>query len=307
MAQRFLKDIVSTFEVLDKAKNAGFITFGYAVAADLALPMVKRRNPKTGRPKGFPDYGQFAQEIGYEGENISGIIKITQYNIPYQTEEAYNSQYTKDRELANAIRAEFGLEPLKNKTYTEQDKETGEHGIKRYNGNDDEKKGHTYKRLYIKGGNVKSMYYTVGSNGEIEQPITPDRIKNYKKKPQGIQGVSELRKLGVDDARIQEFIKRMMETFNGGRIGGLSFLYDHILYIVATIDGNKYVYVNNKLDLPLGGDSDIIVDNNDLIAIAKEKYADALRESNMHILKSYIKNLINETVLEIRNGKQLQF
>ena len=59
-------------------KGGCFATIGYVTGANLAIPQVKRKNPETGRMKGYDDYETFGKQLGYNGE-VGGVIKLTSY------------------------------------------------------------------------------------------------------------------------------------------------------------------------------------------------------------------------------------
>ena len=53
------------------------------------------------------------------------------------------------------------------------------------------------------------------------------------------------------------------------------FEYNSILYVAATVDGQKIIYINDKLMRNVEG---IDINPQDFIKIAKERYAESLQE-----------------------------
>lgn len=62
--ERVLKSPEEIFDILDQIGNNKFVAIGTVTGANLNIPKVKRKNPETGRMKGYPDYETFGKEVG---------------------------------------------------------------------------------------------------------------------------------------------------------------------------------------------------------------------------------------------------
>jgi len=109
---RVLKSSEEFFDLLDKLPNGQFVTIGYVTSAEITAT-VKRRNPDTGRMKGYPDYSV----LGSDNE-IGALVKITSYNMPYLNRKTVAKRYGEFKNSVNDIRSDFGLEPMRDRKDT---------------------------------------------------------------------------------------------------------------------------------------------------------------------------------------------
>jgi len=251
------------FDILDKIGNNKFVTIGYVNSAKLVLPKVQRINPLTNRKKGYDDYESFGKEMGYEGE-IGGIIKLTSYNFRFNKTDRVNALYDKYKNDVNTIRGEFGIDPMgKKKAYT-KDMDYSHH-VKTYNGENDEKKGNSYTPQNTYGANINSRYYIIDKSGHITAELTKEQVANYLPPKSPISGVRQLVDSGADKAVVDDFIQRIQ----GLKFNYTNFEHKSILYIVATVDGEKIIFLNDNLGSTV---NDINVNPTDFLKIAKERY-----------------------------------
>jgi hypothetical protein len=114
--------------------------------------------------------------------------------------------------------------------------------------------------------------------------------------------VAALRKMGAEEEKIKEFISRIDEL----KFKYMNFEGNSILWIAATVNGEKIVYINDNLQRAVDG---INIDPQDFIAIAKRRYEaeiGSLNESTRSArnIDSIISEAIN-SVLQKRYGKFL--
>lgn len=260
---RTIKSSNDFFDILDGIKGGAIVTIGYVTSAGLNVPVIKKKNPKTNREKGYNDYSMFQNE----GENeISALVKLTSYNFNYRNRQSVHDEYyNRVKPETNAIRQKYGLPDVGTKKSYKTTLNFGENGQEVYGGQNQKLFGNSYspQNMY-KPLNIKSSFYTVGSDGHIMKELNNENVIPYltHRVP---DGVNALKKLGADDQKIQNFIKE---------IDGLKFKYrnfeaNSILYIIATVKGEKLIYINDNLQRCV---DDIDINPQDFIKIANERY-----------------------------------
>jgi hypothetical protein len=252
------------FDILSSMKGGCFATIGYVTGANLAIPQVKRKNPDTGRMKNYDDYETFGKELGHDGE-VGGIIKLTSYTLNWSTPESLGKAYKKYKADANTIRSEFGLEPIQDRESYKSTQAYGDNGVSTYSGNNDALSLHSYTAQNIHNARIKGNYYLIGTDGMVMREVNKDELVSYFKKASEMSGVAALRKMGATEERIQEYIDKM----NGLGMSYKNFEASSILYMVATVNGEKIVYINENLTQSIRG---INIIPAEFTKIAKERY-----------------------------------
>jgi hypothetical protein len=258
------------FDLLDDAKGRKFATIGYVTSASFDLPKAKRLNPVTNRMNSYDDYTPLGKHLGYE-DGIGGVVKLTSYTMQLSNRKQMNQDYDKYVGDANAIRAKYGLEPMKHSNGYTKTMDYG-NGIPVYNGDNETKKGHVYYPANTYDAQIRNTYYVVDKDGSIDREVTKDELKDFlKARKDSISGVATLRKMGAEEEKIQQFISE---------IGSLKMNYKHfeyssILYIVGSANGEKYVYINTNLNRAVG---DVNVNAQEFAVIVKAKYVDDLSD-----------------------------
>lgn len=272
------------FDILSSMKGGCFATIGYVTGANLTIPQVKKKNPETGRMKGYDDYETFGKELGHDGE-VGGVIKLTSYTLNWSTPESIGKAYKKYKADANNIRSEFGLEPMQDRESYKSTQEYGDNGISTYSGNNDDLKLHSYTAQNVHNARTKGIYYLISTEGKVIRELDKSELLSYFKKKSEMSGVSALRKMGATEERIQEFIDKM----NGLKMSYKNFEASSILYMVATVNGEKIVYINENLTQSVRG---INIIPAEFTKIAKERYnidyatlQEAIEEHAIEILK----------------------
>lgn len=253
------------FDILDQIGKNCFVCLGYVSGANLKLPTVQRKNPETNRMKSYDDYGTFGKEIGSEDE-IGALVKITSYNFRYYNANDFDKLYGKYKNGINDVRGEFGLPPVADKEKNYSDKMSFGNGVEAYTGNNDEKKGNFYVRANTYGVKPHGVVYAVNTDGHIVQELTPEQVKPYlKEKGEEVPGANALRKMGAEEERVKEYIEKV----NGLKFVFKQFEGNGILWVAATVNGQKIVYVNSQLAKAVNG---IDINKEDFIAKANERY-----------------------------------
>lgn len=295
---RVVKSSNEFFDILDKMGNGKYVTIGYVTGANLNVPTIKRKNPLTNRMKGYPDFSVFSGEG--EGE-IGALVKITSYNMRYLNRSTVGKKYGEYKDAANTIRGEYGLDPIANKESYKQGTEWSPNGPELYKGQNTDLQSHSYNPQNIHGVTPKSVVYAVDKEGHIMKELSPEQVKPYLKDKREIEGVAALKKMGVEEERIKEYIERI----KGLKFRYINFESSSILWIAATINGEKIVYINDNLQRAVDG---INIRPEDFRAIARERYKidlASLRENKtmkkklVRLTESELMGIINESVVNI--------
>ena len=249
------------FDILDKIGNGKFVTIGYVTGANLDVPKVSRKNPLTNRMKQYPDYTVFGNEQG----EIGALVKITSYNMRYLNRTTVGQKYGEYKDSANGIRGNFGLDPIGSKQGYKQGTNWSPNGPEMYNGNNAELQDHSYNPQNIYGVKPRGVVYAVNNEGHIIKELKPEQVKPYLKAKREMDGVAALRKMGTEEERIQDYINQM----NNLKFKYINFESNSILWIAATINGEKIVYINDNLSRAVDG---ININPQDFRAIARERY-----------------------------------
>lgn len=256
------------FEIFDKIGDNQFFTIGYVTGANLDLPKVKRKNPATNRMKGYPDFSVLPNDTESE---IGALVKITTYNMRYRKRDVFNKQYSAYKDSANTIRGEFGLEPIGTRQGYKQDSGFGNSSPTLYNGANADLQSHSYLSQNTHGANVKGTVYAVDKEGHIIRSFEDDEIKAYLKAKREPDGVAALRKMGVEEERIQEYINKLKDL----KFSYRNFEADSILWIAATVDGEKIIYLNDNLQRSV---DEVNIQPHEFRKIARERYNISLND-----------------------------
>jgi len=292
------------FDILDKIGNGKFVTIGYVTGANLDVPKVSRKNPLTNRMKQYPDYTVFGNEQG----EIGALVKITSYNMRYLNRTTVGQKYGEYKDSANGIRGNFGLDPIGSKQGYKQGTNWSPNGPEMYNGNNAELQDHSYNPQNIYGVKPRGVVYAVNNEGHIIKELKPEQVKPYLKAKREMDGVAALRKMGTEEDRIQDYINQM----NNLKFKYINFESNSILWIAATINGEKIVYINDNLSRAVDG---INISPEDFRAIARERYqidltnlqemVNRMNNKNKAIFRlteNELKSLIRESVQNVLEG-----
>ena len=210
----------------------------------------------------------------------------------YRNRKVIGKQYGQYKDNVNAIRQEFGLEPMADKQNNYKQANTwGANGIELYVGDKDKLKGHSYNPQNIYGIKPVSDVYAVNKEGDIIKKLDKEQVIPYlKKKGQEPSGVNALRKMNAEESQIENFIKKI----NDLKFRYINFEADSILYIAATVNGEALAYVNPNLKRAV---NDIDINPQDFIQIANERYRKDTNE--MRFTYKQLVEMISESVTRI--------
>ena len=273
------------FDILDKIGNGKFVTIGYVTGANLDVPTVSRKNPATNRMKKYPDYTVFGGE-----EEIGALVKITSYNMRYLNRTTVGQKYGEFKTSANDIRTNFGIDPIADKTSYKQGTNWSPNGPEIYNGKNADLQSHSYNPQNIFGVKPKGVVYAINKEGHIIKELSQEQVRPYLKAKREIDGVAALRKMGAEEERIQDYINQI----NNLKFKYINFESNSILWIAATINGEKIVYINDNLYRAVDG---IDINPQDFRAIARERY-----QIDLNDLQEMTKKTMNKNIFRLTEG-----
>ena len=257
------------FDILDQIKGGQWVTIGIVTSANLTgYPSIKRKNPLTNRMKGYPDHEAFGV-----AEEIAALVKVSSYNMHFSNRDKISKRYGDWKKSVNAIRNAYGVPEIGSKnSYKDTNNYGG--GIESYNGDNESLKGHSYAPQNIFGVKPKSIVYAVNQDGHIIQALKPEQVKQYIKKyreysPDAASyrdsGANALMKMGAEEEKIKEYLEKIAEL----KFSYVNFEANSILWIAASVNGEKIVYINDNFQRAV---DNINIRPEDFRAIARERY-----------------------------------
>lgn len=255
------------FEILNDIGRNDFVCVGIVTGANLNIPQVKKKNPETNRMKNYDDWEKFGSDIGSE-EEIGALVKISSYNFRYYPTDDVNKKYGEWKSKANDIRSKYGLEPIQDKEGDYKDKINYGSGINVYSGGDESKQGNFYIAFNSYGVKPKGIVYAVNKDGHIVQELSDEQVIPYLKEKDpyaGVSGVSALKKMGMEEDEIERYVNDIRNL----KFSYKNFEGNSILWIAATVNKQKIVYINDNLVKSVNG---ININKDDFIAKAVERY-----------------------------------
>ena len=249
------------------------ITMGYVTDAKVKVNMpnkIKRRNLATNRMRTYNDYSEL-------GEGIAGLVCITSYVFNYQHRSYVNFDYgTRFKPQRDALRQRYGLPPVGKK---DQDKPKDEAQKVAFGGD--------YNPQNMSGLLRQTRYfYPVDLDGHVlrgsdGKPLMfrEKELEKYlirmEDKRDAIEGVKALKELGVENEKIDEYIKE----FKGLKMKYKNFKAGGILYISAKdkTTNEKFIFTNPNIMYEV---SDIAIDPKDFYEIAEDRYKDDIEQFN---------------------------
>lgn len=229
----------------------------------------------------------------------AGIVKMTTFEINWQSEENYNKNFHKYATERDKLLAQYGASINKR---DEKHDEMVSYG----NGVSVGATPNTLGKMYSHQNsatirNSNSEYFIVDENGDLKGGVSFNAIKQLVS-TSAPDGVSALKKVGASEEEIKKYVQDLKQL----KFGVLKLMYDSILFIVAKVNGENIVYINSNLSNRIGSGS-YVVDINPQVFMdkANEKFADCvqnLSESVKHydLFKTNIAESIKSILREVR-------
>ena len=284
------------YDILAGIPNGRFVTFGYVSAAKVVVPKGKRLNPKTNRMNQFDDYEALGNELGVNGV-VTGVIKLSVYNFPWQTEEKVNSAYQSFKNDRDNLASKYGVE-VGSARYKTNTMNFGP-GVKGYGGNNAELRGHTYTNINMYGIKAREVhYYLTFDDGHLEE-IEKERLQFL---PPTVKDtiIDKLKNAGATPEEVEPLTK----------MNYVRFEHSHLLFFSATSDGIPTVMINTHLSDKIAGIT--LVDTNEIINLAKERYSKFIPESKRRndskvITESVLREIIAESIRKVLRETELDY
>ena len=204
---------------------------------------------------------------------ISGIITVTRYNLRWQSLKNYASDYEVYKNALSDLRMRNGIaidtDGMLGDNHN-QKQDTDATGAAKFNitGN----LGRDFN-MAKKVGNDKSTAYIVDINGNVVSEIPDDVMWSIHGKVSPKGGVeSYVKKVLTGDA-LDDYAKSKAEldaTFKARNL-----LFDRILCICCSVNGISYYYINDNLIANIARKSEVKVNQQDMINIAKEQLGES--------------------------------
>jgi hypothetical protein len=130
--------------------------------------------------------------------------------------------------------------------------------------------------------NRSTEYFLVDTNGQLKGGISKNAIQNIVAKSGDADGVSALKKVNATDEQIQSYLQELKQL----KFKVLKLMYDSILFVVASVNGEKIFFWNSKLAQQVGSGSYVVqIDPQSFMAKAKEMYSKSYAELRESIKK----------------------
>lgn len=235
-----------------------------------------------------------------------GIVKMSTFQVHWQTEENYRKNYGKYAQSRDALLAKYGASVNSRDGYDAL-QSYGHGGVSV--GSTDNTQGKLY--THQNGATVKNRkneYYLVDMDGELKGGISYNAIASLVTKSGDKDGVSALRKVGATDEQIAEYLEELKKL----NFSVLKLMFDSILFIVASVNGESIYFINSALARQVGsGNYTVPINQNSFIQKAQEifdKNYKEIKEWNNNInLFDVNKIQISESIIHKALMESIQY
>lgn len=255
---RKVKDINELIDIMSSIKGGTFATVCYLSSAKVKKTLrgvdtnAFGNDLDANRTDGDDEYYDTLKQ--YQGGSIkkfpyNGIIKMSKIQFHWQTEEKYKENYGKYADARDALIRKYGGEPNR-KEGTDTTQEYGNGGVSV--GNTENTQGRMY--THQNGATIQNRsteYFLVDNNGELKGGISKNAIQNIISKSSDADGVSALKKVNATDEQIASYLEELKAL----KFKVLKLMYDNIVFIVASVNGEKILFFNSKLANKIGSSS----------------------------------------------------
>lgn len=251
----------SFYDLLSGLKQGSRVTFGYVSTAKIVVPKGKRLNPVTNRMNQFDDYETLGKNLGITDGKVTNVIKLTIYNLPWQTQEDVDNKYNIWKQTRDELGSKLGVEFGKARYGIGKNDFNEKGGIAQYNGENSDLSTHTYTNLnMINIKPINTTYYLVLDNGNI-QPVDVNKLELIAFKP-STSAIDKLRAAGASEEELKPLLDMQYQRFE----------HSKVLFVSATPDdGIPTLLINNKLSDKIEGVSGANIES--IVNIAKERYS----------------------------------
>lgn len=204
---------------------------------------------------------------------ITSIITVTRYHIRWQSPANYGKDYSVYRDALSNLRMRNGLGLQSDGMLGDnhnQRQSTDATGAGKVNQTGNFARDFNMMKQHSK---AKSVAYLVNAEGNIVSEIPNDIMWSiHQKKSSGTTVEKEAREK-LDGEALEKYIKDKAEL--DATFKGKNFLFDQILCICCSVEGKSYYYINDKLISKIAKDSEVYVNQTELLNIAKEQLGES--------------------------------
>ena len=300
---RRVADINEIIDIMSSIKGGAFATVCYLSSAKVGKTL-------TGKNVNVDKFGTDLDSNRIDGDDeiynslkayqqggasrsnkfpFGGIVKMTRYQFHWQTEDKYNKNYSDYAEKRDKLLAKYGASVERRDGYDSK-QDFGKGGVSV--GSTDNTQGRLYS--HQNGATAKKLseeYYVVDNNGEMKGGISYGAIKSIVAAKSPLDGVGALRKINASDEQIEEYTRELREL----KFSVLKLFYDSILFIIASANGEKVYFINDKLANAVGSGSYIVnINPQSFLEKARELYRQSNAELNEIITNR--RDIIKETI-----------
>lgn len=293
MARR-IATIDEMIDIITSIQGGLFVSIGYVSVANLYKTMKNVDAEKFG--KNLEDSKDTIGDESYKMLNdfrtgvvkkfpCGEILKVLTCQLNWQNERNYNKNYGKYADARNELLKSYGAEPVADiQPKKDEMLDYGKGGVSVGATEKTRDRLYTHQNSATINWNApqnRKSYYIVDKQGKIlDTQVDARIIKSLSKF--NVDGLSSLKKINASEETIKEYSSKLKEL----NFGVMKMLYDRILYIVATVNGEKVYFVNDNLNLSFGtGKNETQIDTSKILQIAKMEANKACNESlNLNLL-----------------------
>ena len=164
---------------------------------------------------------------------------MSKIQFHWQSEEKYGENYAKYADARDALITKYGGEPNRREgTDTKLSYGKGSVSV----GSTDNTQGRLYS--HQNGATIQNRsteYFLVATNGQLKGGISKNAIQNIVAKSGDADGVSALKKVNATDEQIKSYLEELKQL----KFKVLKLMYDSILFVVASVNGEKIFFWNS--------------------------------------------------------------
>lgn len=204
---------------------------------------------------------------------ITAIITATRYHIRWHSPENYNRDHSKFASSLHDLRMSNGIaidsDGMLGDNYNTREKSDAT-GAGKFNQTGNLARDFNMARMI---GKPKTTAYIVDDTGNIVSEIPEDVMWSIHNKLPQKGGVEAAVKKVLSGPALEEYAKAKAEL--DAEFNPVNLLFDRVLCICCSVDGISYYYINDQLITNIVKGSDVYVDKNKMIEIAKEQLGES--------------------------------
>lgn len=303
MNERRIASVDEMFDLLATMADGKFATMCYVNAVPVYKTKSKVDLDRFGQDldKSQPQDGeqdpvydrlrQYHDDDKMKKLNLGGIVSVTRYNLNWSSEETHNKNLSRYMSKKDEIDKRWGI-------YKEpEDRRAG--GFDTVNtfgaslGTTDNTKNRAYIHQNTAKARIKSDLYAVDEEGNIIGGITkPELIQSLRSPKSPDPAIKALQALEKTDEEIKQYQKEIADL----NFRHQKFLVDKILYIVATIGDDKFVYINDYLSKNIDTKSKMTINTQQFIDLANKMF---VKDETMTEAQHHRFNVIKESMMRM--------